>query len=144
VGFAPTSSLFGNTLHTVNLSSVITDSSFNQLTPVAWTFTTGPDSTPPSVVMTSPMNNATAVPVDTLIVVVFTEPVVNVSSTTFGVTVASTPVTGTVTSPGPRNFVFTPDADLPAASVVTVSLSTAITDNSANALTATSFSFTTQ
>ena len=142
--FLPTSQLIGNSLHTVSLTAAVTDFSFNHLVPVTWTFTTGPDSVAPAVVMTSPLNTATNVPVNSLIIVVFTEPVVNVVSGSFSVTVASTPIPGTFSSPGPRNFVFTPDADLPAGSLVTVTLTTGITDNSDNALTATTFSFTTQ
>lgn len=142
--FLPTSQLIGNTLHTVSLTSVIVDNSVNHLVPVTWTFTTAPDAVAPAVVMTTPLNNATNVPVATPITVVFTEPVANVNATTFAVTVASTPVAGTFTTPGPRTFVFTPAANLAAASLVTVSLSTGITDNSGNGLTATTFSFTTQ
>ena len=76
------------------------------------------------------------------IVVTFDEPVANVDTTSFQVNAGA--VAGTVTmSNSNRTATFDPTADLPAASTINVTLSTAITDTSGNALAAFAFAFTT-
>lgn len=143
--FTPTAPLVGSNVHRVTLSSVITDEAGNPLTPpVSWTFVTTSDGVAPTVLMTSPANGATAVPVNSPIAVTFSEPVSFFNSATVAVTVASVPVTGTFSMNGTRTMEFTPDADLPAASLVEVSLSSEIRDYSNFSLTPFSFSFSTQ
>lgn len=141
----PTDPLIGNTAYAANVSTIVTDLAGNALAmPMPWTFTTGPDGTPPIVTMTSPMNNATGVPLNATISVTFTEPVQFFNAANVAVSVASTPITGTFSLAAARTMVFTPDTDLPAASTIDVSLSSGIVDYSNNPLTATAFSFTTQ
>jgi hypothetical protein len=142
--FTPTAPLVGSNVHRVTLSSVITDEAGNTLMPVSWTFETTSDGVAPTVLMTSPANGATAVPVNSPIAVTFSEPVRFINSANVAVTVASVPVTGTYSMNGTRTMEFTPDADLPAASLVEVSLSSGIRDYSNFSLTPFSFSFSTQ
>lgn len=142
--FTPTVSLVGNQLHTVTLSSIITSASGIALVPFSWTFETANDGIAPVVLMTTPANNATGVSVGSTITVVFSEPVNFVNAANVTVSVASVPVSGTFSTTGARTMVFTPDADLPAASLVDVLLSSGIEDYSSNPMTATSFSFRTQ
>ena len=142
--FDPTDQLAPNAQHTVTLTSAIEDLSNNALSgaPVTSTFTTGPDTIAPSVRTTAPLANATAVAVGSNIVVTFDEPVMNVSASSFQVEGGT--VAGTITpSNGNKTFTFDPDSDLPAATVIDVTLTTAITDTSSNALAAFAFSFTT-
>jgi hypothetical protein len=142
--FSPTSLLATNTTYSAALTSGITDTTGNALSPVTWTFTTVPDTTPPTVMSTAPANNDTNVAVGSTIVVVFDEPVANVDTTSFAVTDAGTPIAGTITaSGGGTTYTFTPTATLPAATVITVTLSTAITDLAANPLATVTFTFTT-
>ena len=110
--------------------------------PYLSSFTTGPDTLPPTVRTHAPLDGGTMVPVDSNIVVIFDEPVQNVTATSFQVEGGA--VTGTITlAMGDRMVTFDPDADLPAATVIDVTLSAAITDTSANALAPFAFSFTT-
>lgn len=105
------------------------------------------DPTPPAVVSTTPADAATDVARTTAITVGFSEPVVNVSATTFTVTTAGGTVAGAITLATPGDYttyVFTPDAMLDAATVVTVTLTTGIEDYDGNTLPApVSISFTT-
>ncbi|NVB77383.1 MAG: Ig-like domain-containing protein [Kofleriaceae bacterium] len=142
--FTPTAPLVGTNVHTVSLSSVITDESGNALMPISWTFVTSSDGVAPTVLMTTPANDSTNVPVSSTISVTFSEPVSFFNAASVAVSVASVPVTGTFSMAGPRTMVFTPDANLPAASTVDVSLSSGIRDYSNFPLTPFSFSFSTQ
>ncbi|MDQ3336683.1 MAG: Ig-like domain-containing protein [Myxococcota bacterium] len=141
--FNPLDQLVPNLGYSARLLSGITDVSGNALpTPQTSTFMTGPDSVAPNVRVTSPLNNAANVIVGTNIVVTFDEPVANVTTTTFQVNAGA--VAGTITmSNGNRIATFDPTADLPAASTINVTLSSAITDTSSNLLNAAAFSFTT-
>jgi hypothetical protein len=142
--FTPTAPLVGSNVHTVILSSVITDEVGNALMPVSWMFVTTVDAVGPTVLMTSPANNSTEEPLDSTISVTFSEPVNFFNAANVAVTVASVPISGTFSMTGPRTMVFTPDANLPAASTVDVSLSSGIRDYSNFPLTPTSFSFSTE
>jgi hypothetical protein len=100
----------------------------------------------PSVIQTNPLANDINVSVATTINVTFNEPVIGVDTSSFTVNAAGA-VTGTVVSAnGGRTWVFTPAASLPAATLVTVMLTTAVTDASANPLFGGGyvFTFTTQ
>lgn len=140
--FDPLDQLAPNLGYIARLLVGITDVEGNALsTPQTLTFTTGPDFVGPNVRATMPPANATGVTGST-IVIVFDEPVANVTTTTFQVNAGA--VTGTITmSSGNRVATFDPTASLPAASTITVTLSAAITDTSSNPASAATFSFTT-
>jgi hypothetical protein len=141
--FDPLDQLVPNLGYTGRLLSGITDLEGNALpTPQTLTFMTGPDFVAPNVRVTSPLPNATNVIVGANIVVTFDEPVANVTTATFQLDGGA--IAGTVTmSNGNRIATFDPAANLPAASLITVTLSTAITDTSSNPHGSTQFSFTT-
>ncbi len=148
--FTPMLPLPTNTVLTATLTAGVTDLAGNPLSgaPVIWSFTTVPDTVAPVVQGTNPANGAALVPTSTPIAVTFDEPVTNVNGSSFTVKTPapSTPVLGTfASSMGGRVWTFMPSAGLPAATVITVTLSTAITDTSANPLAApVTFTFTTQ
>lgn len=136
--FTPTNALPGATLLTATLTSGITDTSSNPLTgaPVTWTFTTVADTLAPTVTMRTPAPGAAMVSTGTMIVATFSEPVQNVTPTTFTVNDGAA-VTGTLASSnGGRIWTFTPSAALANNATVTVTLSTGITDLASNALAA--------
>ncbi len=136
--FTPTGSLPAGRTLTATLTSGITDTSSNALSgaPVTWTFTTVADTTAPTVQTRMPGPGATAVSTATNIVVLFDEPVMNVTATTFTVNDGAA-VTGTLTSAmSGREWTFTPSAALTPNVSVTVTLTTGIADLAGNALAA--------
>lgn len=140
----PTLQLAANTQHTATLTAAITDGANNALSaaPTSWTFTTGPDAFPPSASSISPAPMAPAVPPTTTIVIGFDEPVLNVTTASF--TLDGGAITGTIAmSAGNTIATFTPDAVLPASTVINVDLTAAITDAATNALAPLTFFFTT-
>ena len=142
--FDPQDQLTPNLSYQGRVSSGVTDLAGNALTPNPFItgFMTGADTVAPVVRLTSPANMDANVAVNSNIVVTFDEPVANVDTTSFQVNAGA--VAGTVTmSNGNRTATFDPTADLPAASTINVTLSTAITDTSGNALAAFAFAFTT-
>ena len=136
--FTPDVQLPGNTLLTATLTAGITDGAANTLAaaPVTWTFTTDVDDFAPRLQSSTPSNGATGVSTGAMITVVFDEPLQNVNLTSFMVNDGAA-VTGSLAmSTGGRSWTFTPAAALAAGVMVTVTLSTAITDAAANALAA--------
>ena len=145
--FTPSAPLAQGQLVTVTLTTSITDLSGNPLSSnVSWTFTTLADAMAPTVVTTTPASAATNVPINTTIAVNFSEPVVGVTTSSFTVA-ASGSVTGTLfATNGGSTWTFTPTSFLPAATMVTVTLTAGITDVNGNPLggAPVTFSFTTQ
>jgi hypothetical protein len=96
------------------------------------------DITPPMVLMTSPSDAATNVPVTVPIFVQFTEPVFNVSSLTFSAVAGALVIQGQIEVAGvPADYTthqLTPTDPLPAGEPVTVTLTNQIYDGSGNAL----------
>ena len=91
--YYPPSPLNGGETYTGVISSTVADYAGNTL--VIWsTFSFTTESTPPSVTSTYPADGATAVPVDSQIIIYFSEPVD--SSTVRASTDGPHPVTGTV------------------------------------------------
>ena len=104
--FAP---LAAGTTYTVTVTTGVTDVAGNHLAADrTWTFTTGADTIPPSVLVTYPANKATGVLTTAKIIATFSEPVTNVTSETFLLTTAhdGAPVPGEVTLDG-RTATFT-------------------------------------
>lgn len=143
----PQTQLAEGASYTATLTSGITDTSLNPLegAPISWSFTIGADDVRPVIVSTTPVDMDSGVATSSTISVLFDEPVTGVDATSF--TVNGGAITGTLTSAmGGRMWTFTPDAPLPAASAISVTLSTAITDTATtpNALAAPfAFGFTT-
>ncbi|MBA3461288.1 MAG: Ig-like domain-containing protein [Deltaproteobacteria bacterium] len=132
----PSAMLLPNTTYTANLTSAITDLSGAQLAAINWSFTTGTDTLAPSVTARTPMPNATSVSLTSTVTAQFNEPVMGVSGTTFTLANGATPIAGTVTyTAATRTATFTPTSPLPGNTVLTATLTSGITDTSANALT---------
>ncbi|WP_423224350.1 ExeM/NucH family extracellular endonuclease [Candidatus Amarolinea aalborgensis] len=93
----------------------------------------GPDTTPPTVLSTIPISNATNVLLNSTVQVTFSEPVSNVTTSTLTVVSAGGPVTGAISGTG-ANRTFTPSALLAPTTLYTATLTTGITDLSNNAL----------
>ncbi len=144
--FTPSAPLAYSTTYTATLTTGVTDLANNALAAAySWTFTTGaaPDTTPPTVSVTSPVSGATAVPVSTTVSATFSEAVKNVSTATFTLRAGATSVAGTVTLSG-TTATFTPSAPLAYSTTYTATISTGVTDLANNALAAAySWSFTT-
>jgi|GEM_PF-494124 len=104
---------------------------------------TAPNTTPPTVVSTSPVADATDVAVDTVITATFNEAMDAATITTSSFTLAG--VSGSVSyDSGTYTATFTPSANLAYSTTYTATLSTAITDAAGNPLaSAYSWSFTT-
>lgn len=103
------------------------------------TFSTGcsPDTTPPRVIATNPVNGATGVIIDNTmsIKVIFSEAVKNVTEVTYLITVGDTPIFGTMKLNGSMAE-FTPSLPLDYGTTYTVTLTTGVTDLAGNALSA--------
>ncbi len=106
------------------------------------------DTTPPTVVSTSPESDATGIGIATLIEVTFSEPMNETTLTTLTITVeddSPATVNGGVTyTPGTYTAVFTPTASLTYDTIYTVTVTTGVEDEAGNGLAADhEFSFTT-
>lgn len=142
--FFPNEPLPPNTTIQAELNAAISDANDNRLRRTTWSFTTGNDTTSPAVTSATPGPNATLVSVAANIVVTFSEPVQNVDILSFAVRDAGGLIEGTITmTNGNRTATYDPTGSMPAGAVITVNLSSAITDASNNPLAATSYSFTT-
>lgn len=140
----PSAQLAANTTFVAAVSQSIIDLSGNHLAGEAWVFTTGDDLVPPSVVLTSPFNGENSVAVDREVSVLFDEPVTNVTTTTFTLDQAGTPIPGAITmTMGARAAIFTASEQLPANTFLTATLTAAITDLAGNAVGGRLWSFTT-
>ncbi len=147
--FTPTARLRGLTTYEVDLTSGMKDLVGNALeTTRSWTFTTGvvPDTTPPVVSSTTPLDGGCAL-VEASLGATFSEPVLgsSVNPSTFLVRDAlDLPVAGTVGLDAAGRAVFTPGSRLASATHHTAMLTTGITDLAGNPLASShSWAFTT-
>jgi len=130
----------------IDLSNgVLSDITASQI-PAVWngdSVTVQGDTTPPTVVSTSPTSGATGVAVDTVVTATFSEAMDAATITASSFTIAG--VSGSVSyNSGTYTANFTPASDLAYDTAYTASLSTAITDVAGNPLaSAYSWSFTT-
>lgn len=104
------------------------------LTPIGGGDGSGSDTTPPTVVSTNPANGATSVPRNSTVSVTFSENVDSASVTNAAFSLDNG-VTGTIVVNG-AVATLTPVPGLPASTVVTGTLSTAIKDRAGNPLAA--------
>ena len=89
----------------------------------------------PTVAFTFPQDGASDVPVNTSIVIGFDQPMNpdTINESTILVTANGTPISGTVTYDAESNVAtFTPDADLPEGTVITVTVTTDVEDDEGN------------
>jgi len=140
--FTPTANLAGSTQYTATITSAATDAAGNALTAnYSWRFTTGaaPDTTPPTVSSTSPVNNATGITLNASVSATFSEAMnnatLNTSSFSLRPSAGGAAVTGTVNVSG-NTATFTPTANLVGSTQYTATITSAATDAAGNALAA--------
>ena len=148
----PTGPLSNLTNYTVQVTTGVKDVSGNALAAQfnsTFTTTPAPDNTAPTIVSRAPTNGATSQPINTNVVITFSEPMDQATLTTSTITLTPTgggaAITGTVT-PGAGNTTatFNPNADLAYNTSYTVTVTTGVKDVAGNALAAQSTStFTT-
>ena len=114
------------------------------LAPYSLAFQIENDEQPPQVFITDPHDGAVDVPATTVVYLFFSERVYGVTSTTLVVHQGATPITGAIVSDDNETRWFTPDMPLPPASLITVNLTTGITDIAGNPFAPYQFTFTTQ
>jgi hypothetical protein len=151
--FTPNANLAASTTFTATISTGATDLAGNPLAAAkVWTFTTGtaPDTTPPTVASTAPVDNGTNVSVNSPIQIDFSEAMdaSTITATTITVSEGGAPVAGTVTYNASNDLAtFTPSAPLDPATTFDVTVVggvNGVTDVAGNPLAADfNFSFTT-
>ncbi|MET0591813.1 MAG: Ig-like domain-containing protein [Polyangiaceae bacterium] len=131
----PTTPLAYTTTYTVSVSAAAVDLANNALTAYSSTFTTGvaPDTTPPTIVSTTPQNRASGISRLAKISVTFSE-AMDVTNTQAAFVITSPAgITGTIAwSSGNTVMTFTPSVQYPYGSDVTWTVSTAARDAAGN------------
>ncbi len=149
--FTPLGNLANGTLYTATITTGAKDLAGNALASnYVYTFTTSAapllDNIPPTVVVTVPNNGQTAVPVNRILQVGFSEVVdpSTVTAASFTLTgPGATPITGAVSSLGSL-ATFTPSGNLANSTLYTATITTGVKDSAGNAMVANYvFSFTT-
>ena len=150
VKIKPTTNLGSNVQYTVTVTTGVKDLAGNTLLAQdTWTFTTVTDATAPTVLSTTPANNATGIATNSTINVVFSEDMdaTTITGTTFTVktTVGATPVAGSVSyNVATRTAIFNPTGNLTANTAYTVTITSGAKDLAGNGLAGNfSFEFTT-
>ena len=139
--FTPAANLASSTVYTATITTGTTDLAGDALANnFIWTFTTAaaPDTTPPTVISTIPVNGAANVPFNQAVSITFSEAMnpATISSTTFNLAgPGGTAIAGLVTYATIGNAAtFTPTADLAPGTVFTATVTTGATDLAGNAL----------
>ena len=140
VTFAPSNPIAANTSFTATITTgaiAITGQALGHLT--SWTFKTGTttDNDIPTVMATTP-EVAIAVPINTTIAATFSETMdpLSLNTNSFLVTDGATPVVGTISFGPGTSATFTPDDSLPPNTLVTATLTAAVTGLNGSALAA--------
>ncbi len=138
--FTPSALLAASTVYTATLTTVITDAAGNPLAAnTVWSFTTGTgaDTTPPTVLSTSPADNATNVAANIVVTAAFGEAIdaATVDNTSFFLSNGIDNVPGTLAVVD-NTIRFTPAAPLSDNTVYTATITTAVTDLAGNPLAA--------
>jgi hypothetical protein len=137
--FIPSVALAPSSSYLATITAGVIDLARNALpTDYFWPFATGtvPDTTPPMVVSTNPVNGANGVPVNTTVTATFSEAMdaSSVNTTTFTVKdPANNPVPGVVTYSG-KTATVTPSANLAFSTTYTVAVTTGVKDLAGNNL----------
>lgn len=147
--FSPSANFLPNTTYTATLKTGVKDAAGTTLASnYVWTFTTGaaPDVTKPTATLTDPLNNATGVTLDHLVVVTFSEAMdaTSITPVTFTLKQGTTAVAGLVTYAASK-ATFTPSSALSSNTVYTATITTGAKDLAGNTIAANYlFSFTTK
>lgn len=148
--FTPTSALSNNTGYTVTVTTGVKDVAGNALAAQSTsTFTTVADTTAPTILSTSPPNNATNVAVGSAVTITFSEAMdqttINGTNIKLQVTTGGAAVAGTVSYNTTSHVAtFTPTAALTANTNYTATVTTGVKDAAGNALAVNAtFAFTT-
>ena len=133
--FTPSADLAANSTYTATITTGVAELSCNHLvTKYVWSFTTGAAivTTPPTVVLTSPVSNATGVCTNAAIIATFSEPMdpATINTGTFTVTTAAlVPVTGTVSLDVTGTIAtYMPSGNLATSTSYIVTITTGVTD----------------
>jgi uncharacterized delta-60 repeat protein len=147
--FTPSTNLVDSTTFVATITSGAKDVAGNALTAnYSWYFTTlvTPDTTPPTVISTYPVNGATDVAANAIITATFSEPMdaTTVTAATFTVKdVANNPISGVVICSG-RTAFFSPSTNLSLSTAYTATITVTVKDLAGNAMvSAYSWGFTT-
>jgi hypothetical protein len=139
--FTPTANLTASTVYTATITTGATSALGNALAAnFVWTFTTGATvrTSAPTIISTSPVNGATAVPINHSVSAIFSTAMnaATINSTTFTVTgPGATPVSGTVTyAAGSNAALFTPTANLAPSTTFTATVTNGAQDLAGNTL----------
>jgi hypothetical protein len=149
--FTPSAPLTASTVYTATITTGAMDLAGDALAAnYVWTFTTGaaPDTTPPTVILTNPLENATAVPFNQAVAATFSKAInpTTISSSTYVLTApGGVLVPGVVTYASVGNTAtFTPTANLQPSTTYTATITTGVQDLAGNALAASyAWTFTT-
>lgn len=144
--FNPTGNLVAGLSYVATITTGVKDMSGNAMaTKKTWSFLTA-DASPPTVSSTDPASGATLVALNANITANFSKAMdpLTVSTTTFTLDQAGTPVAGKVTSTSTTTATFNPTANLVANTVYTATVTTGVKDLAGNAMLAiNSWNFTT-
>lgn len=135
--FTPSSPLSGGELYTVIVTTDAADLAGNHMAAnTGWQFTTlAPDSTPPTIIATTPVSGGTSVDVSSSVKITFSEAMDKTTLTTSTITMNG--VSGTVTydDSGTCTATFTPSASLGYGTDYTMTVSPGVKDLSGNSMT---------
>jgi len=136
----PSNVLDYSTVYTATLTHQVKDLAGGNALAAAysWSFTTGtnPDSTPPAVTATTPVDGSNCTPVNGSITATFTEDIdpLTIDTTTFVVSDGSgNPISGAVTYSNMK-ATFTPDVSFASGSAYTATITTGVKDLAGNAM----------
>ncbi|MES1982081.1 MAG: Ig-like domain-containing protein [Pseudomonadota bacterium] len=135
--FTPSAFLTPSTVYRAAITTAVTDLAGNAMSSnSSWQFqTSAPDTTPPTVTATTPVNSASAIAVNSATTATFSEAIdpATVTAASFTLMNGSTPVSGTVAASGTA-ATFTPAASLTTNTLYTATITTGVKDLAGNAL----------
>ena len=138
--FTPSGNLSYSTTYTAMITTGVKDEAGNPMvSDYTWSFITeaAPDTTPPTVISTSPANGATDVAINSAITATFSERMdaSTITTDTFTVSVGGSVVSGTVSyNTGQKKATFTPSSNLSNSTAYTAMITTGVKDEAGNAM----------
>jgi hypothetical protein len=139
--FTPTAALTASTLYTATITTGVQDLTGNAMASnYVWTFTTGTAAvtTGPTIILASPANGATSVPVSQAVSATFSKAMnpLTINTTTFSLTGPGGAVVSGTMAYNATTFIatFTPSTNLAANAIYTADITTAATDLAGNPL----------